>query len=104
MYTVEASAVLSPGRPLTDDEITDLIEAVIDDLDATTADPSVGTIREGDDVQVTVAVTVDGADPFAALATASAAMLAAFHAAGVAVGGVLEAGGLRSVVRPLQPV
>lgn len=95
--------MLSPGRYLADDEITDLIEAVVDDLDATTADPSVGTVREGDDVQVTVAVTVDGPDPFAALATASAAMLAAFHAAGVAVGGILEAGGLRSVVRPLQP-
>jgi hypothetical protein len=104
MYVVEASAVLSPGRHLTDDEITDLIEAVIDDLDTTTVDPSVSTVRDGDDVRVTVSVTVDGGDPFAALAGASEAMLAAFHAAGVAVEGAIAAGDLRSEVRPLQPV
>lgn len=104
MYTVEASAVLSPGRRLTDDEITDLVEAVIDDLDTTTVDPSVSTIRDGDDVRVAVSVAVDGGDQFAALARASEAMLGAFHAAGVAVDGTLAAGGLRSEVRPLQPV
>jgi hypothetical protein len=80
MYAVEASAVLSPGRYLTDDEITDLIEATIDDLDAATTDPSVGTVREGDDVRMTVSVTVEGSDPFAALARASEAMLAALQA------------------------
>jgi hypothetical protein len=104
MYTVEASAVLSPGRHLTDDEITDLIEAVIDDLDTTTTDPSVSTVRDGDDVRITVSVTVDDGDPFTALATASEAMLVAFHAAGVAVEGTLGAEGLRSEVRPLLPV
>jgi hypothetical protein len=36
MYMMEASVVLSPGRYLTDEEITDLIEAAIDDLDTTT--------------------------------------------------------------------
>jgi hypothetical protein len=102
MYTVEASAVLSPGRYLTDDEITDLIEAAIDDLDTTTVDPSVGTVREGDDVRVTVSVTVDSSDPFAALARASEAMLAALQAAGVAVEGTISAGDLRSEVRLLQ--
>jgi hypothetical protein len=103
MYTVVASAVLSPGRNLTDDEITDLIEAVIDDLDTTTVDPSVSTVRDGDDVRVTVSVNVDGGDPFAALASASEAMLAAFHAAGVAVEGSIAAGDLHSEVRLLQP-
>jgi hypothetical protein len=102
MYTVEASAVLSPGRYLTDDEITDLIEAAIDDLDTTTVDPSVGTVRDGDDVCMTVLVTVEGSDPFAALVTASEAMLAALHAAGVAVEGTISAGDLRSEVRLLQ--
>ena len=102
MYTVEASAVLSPGRRLTDEEITDLIEAVIDDLDTATADPSVGTVRDGDDVRVTVSVTVDSSEPFAALARASEAMLAAFHAAGVVVESTIATGDLRSEVRLLQ--
>jgi hypothetical protein len=69
----------------------------------TTVDPSVSTVRDGDDVRITVSVTVDGHDPFAALARGAEAMLAAFHAAGVAVEGIV-AGGLRSEVRPLQPV
>lgn len=94
--------MLSPGRYLTDDEITDLIEATIDDLDTTTADPSVGTVRDGDDVRLTVSVTVDGSDPFAALARASEAMLAALQAAGVAVEGTIFADDLRSEVRLLQ--
>jgi hypothetical protein len=98
MFTVEASAVLSPGRLLLDDEITDMIEAVIDDLDTTTADPSVSTARDGEDVRVTVSVTVDGSDPFTALATASEAMVEAFHTAGVVVDGSMAAGGLRSEV------
>ena len=104
MYTVEASAVLSPGRLLTDDEITDLVEAVIDDLDTTTTDPSVGTARDGNDVKVTVAVSVNADDQFAALARASEAMLGAFHAAGLVVHGSLAAGGLRSEVKPLLAV
>ena len=98
--------MLSPRRYLTDDEITDLIEAALDDLDTTTVDPSVGTVRDGDDVRVTVSVTVDGSDPFAALARASEAMLAALQAAlqaaGVAVEGTISAGDLRSAVRLLQ--
>lgn len=42
--------------------------------------PSVGTVREGDDVRMTVSVTVEGSEPFAALARASEAMLAALQA------------------------
>jgi len=41
MYTVEVSVPLRPGRCLTDDEITDLVEAIIDDLDTTSTDHSV---------------------------------------------------------------
>jgi len=104
MYTVEASAVLSPGRYLTEDEITDLIEAVIDDLDTTTTDPSVSTVRDEADVRVTISVAVDSHDQFAALATAAEAMLGAFRAAGVAVKGITTARELHSEVRPLQAV
>jgi hypothetical protein len=104
MYTVEASAVLSAGRYLAEDEVTDLVEALIDELDTTTIDPSVSTVRDDVDVRVTVSVTVEGRDQFAALATASEAMLGAFHAAGVAVEGIAAARDLHSEVRPLQAV
>jgi hypothetical protein len=104
MFTVEASAVLSPGRRLTEDEITDLVEAIIDDLDTTTVDPSVGTVRDGCDVRVTVSVSIEASDQFAALARASEAMVGAFHAAGLVVDGSLAAEGLRSEVRRLQAV
>ena len=91
--------MLSPGRYLTDDEISDLIEAAIDDLDTTAADPSVGTVRDGDDVHMTVSVAVEGSDPFAALARVSEAILAALYAAGVTVEGAISARDLRSEVR-----
>jgi hypothetical protein len=104
MYTVEASVVLSPGRYLAEEEITDLIEAVIDELDTTTIGPSVSTVRDDADVRVTVSVTVDSRDQFAALATASEAMLGAFHAAGLAAEGIIAARELHSEVRPLQAV
>ncbi len=101
MFTVEVSALLNPGRYLTEDEITDLIGAVIDDLDATTVDPSMSTARDGANVRVEVSVTVNGRDQFTALAAAAEAMLRAFHAAGVAVDGITAAD-LHSEVRPLQ--
>jgi hypothetical protein len=104
MYTVEASAVLSPGRYLAEEEITDLIEAVIDDLDTTTTDPSVSTVRDGADVRIAVSVTVDSGDQFTALATAAEAMVGAFCAAGVAAEGITAARDLHSEVRSLQAV
>ena len=104
MYTVEASAVLSPGRYLAEEEITDLIEAVIDDLDTRTTDPSVSTVRDGADVRIAVSVTVDSGDQFAALATAAEAMVGAFRAAGAAAEGITAARDLHSEVRSLQAV
>jgi hypothetical protein len=104
MYTVEVSVVLRSGHRLTDDEITDLVEIIIDDLDTATADPSVSTVRDGTDVRATLSVTVDSQDPFAALARGSEAMLAAFQAAGVAPEGTIAAGDLHSEVRPLLAV
>jgi hypothetical protein len=104
MYTVEVSVVLRSGHRLTDDEITDLVEAIIDDLDTVASDPSVSTVRDGDNVRATLSVTIDSHDPFAALARGSEAMLAAFQAAGVAPEGAIAAGDLHSEVRPLLAV
>lgn len=45
-------------RPLTDDEITDLIEKIVEDLDLMSVEPSVGTERVGEDVAMTIGVLV----------------------------------------------
>lgn len=107
MYKVEASAILSPGRLLSEDEVTDLIDVVIDalDMDANILDPSVSTAIDGDGVRITVSVNVDSQDQFTALATAANAMESAFTSAGVAkIEGMPGASDLRSEVRLLQAV
>jgi hypothetical protein len=107
VYKVEASAILSPGRLLSEDEVTDLIDVVIDalDMDANILDPSVSTAIDGDGVRITVSVNVDSQDQFTALATAANAMESAFTSAGVAkIEGMPGASDLRSEVRLLQAV
>lgn len=103
MFLVEIEAVVMMARRLTDDEITDLIEMVVDDLDQLPMEPSVGTERLGDEVRFTVGVTVDQEEEFDALAAALAAVKSAFHAAGVGTAGVGGPRELRSRVQPLQP-
>jgi hypothetical protein len=103
MFLVEIEVVLGMGRRLDDEEITDLIEAVVDDLDQLSVEPSVGTARLGDDVRFTVGVTVDQAEEFEALAAGVSAVKAAFHAAGIGTSGLGVPRNLRSRVEPLQP-
>lgn len=100
VFLVEIDVTLRSRRRLTDDEITDLIETVVDHLDGVATDPSVGTRREGDDVAVSVAVTIDQAQEFDALAAGVAATKEAFAAAGVGTAGVAEPHELRSRVLP----
>lgn len=102
MFVVEMVATLGAGRRLSDDEITDLIEAVVDDLDRLSLEPSVGTSRQGDDVDVTVAVTVSEAQELEALTLGVSAIKAAFHAAGIGTAGMIAPRDLRSRVLPLQ--
>jgi hypothetical protein len=73
---------------LTDDELTDLIAAVIDYLDSHVIDPSVSTIRGGAGVRVEVSVTIDTDDAWQAQALAAVAMRDAFDAAVPAVAGM----------------
>ena len=103
MFLVEIEVVLGTGRRLGDEEITALIEAVVDDLDRLPLEPSVGTCRVGDDVRFTVGVTVDQEEEFEALTAGVAAVKAAFHAAGVGTAGLVVPRDLRSRVVPLQP-
>jgi len=88
MLTIDAKALLDPPRPFTDDELTDLIAAVIDDLDARVLDPSVSTCRSDSGVLVEVSMTIDTDDPWKAQAAALAAMRDAFDAAVPAVAGM----------------
>jgi hypothetical protein len=85
MLTIDAKALLAPPRPFTDDELTELIAAVIDDLDARVIDPSVSTVRSDTGVYVEVSMTIDTDNPWVASATAAAAMRDAFDGAVPAV-------------------
>jgi hypothetical protein len=88
MLTIDAKALLAPPRSFTDDELTDLIAAVIDDLDACVIDPSVSTTRSDSGVLVEVSMTIDTDDLWKAQAAALAAMRDAFDAAVPAVAGM----------------
>lgn len=88
MLTIDARALLDPPRPFTDDELTELIAVVIDDLDTQVLDPSVSTYRSDAGVGVEVSMTIDTDDPWEAQAVALAAMRDAFDHAVPAVAGI----------------
>ena len=88
MLTIDARALLDPPRPFTDDELTELIAEVIDDLDTRVLDPSVSTYRSDAGVQIEVSMTIDTDDPWQAQAAALDALRAAFDAAVPAVAGM----------------
>lgn len=103
MFLVEIDATLASDHRLSDDEVTDLIEAVVDDLDRSPVEPSVGTRRIDDDVEFTVGVTVDQKEEFDALTFGVGVVKAAFHAAGIGTEQLIVPRDLRSRVVPLQP-
>ena len=87
MLTIDARAFLDLPRPFTDDELTELIGEVIDDLDERVLDPSVSTDRSDAGVQVEVSMTIDTDDPWEAQSVALTALRDAFDAAVPAVAG-----------------
>jgi hypothetical protein len=103
MFLVEIDATLASDHRLTDDEITDLIEGVVDDLDRLPVEPSVGTRRVDDEVVFNVVVTVDEEEEFGALAFGVGVIKAAFHASGIGTAQLIVPRELRSRVIPLQP-
>ncbi len=88
MFTIDAQAFLDLPRSFTDDELTDLIAAVVDDLDARVIDPSVSTYRSPSGLRVMLSMTIDTDDPWVAQATALTAMRDAFDAAVPAIAGM----------------
>jgi len=90
---VELDAVLTPERPLTDDEITDIIEAVIDELDTVGGeDPSISTTRTGSTVAFVIGVGVTAAGEWEAMDAAAVLIRQAFGAAAVDAEHLVPAG------------
>jgi hypothetical protein len=103
MFLVEVIATLACDQRLTDYEITDLIESVVDQLDEQALAPSVGTARVGDDVEIRVVVTMPDPVGWEALTQGLAAVRDAFRAADIGPVGVGTPRDLRSHLTPLQP-
>jgi len=81
MLTIDARAQLDLPRTFTDDELTDLVAAVIDDLDTRVLDPSVSTYRSDSGVSIEVSMTIDTDNPWKAQAAALNALREAFDSA-----------------------
>ena len=81
MLTIDARAQLDLPRTFTDDELTDLVAAVIDDLDTRVLDPSVSTYRSDSGVSIEVSMTIDTDNPWEAQAAALNALREAFDSA-----------------------
>ncbi|HVE46552.1 MAG TPA: hypothetical protein VNA57_07375 [Acidimicrobiales bacterium] len=101
MLLVEVNVTLVSDHRLTDDDITDLIEDLVDNLDHSPVEPSVGTRRIDDHVEFIVGVTVDQDEEFEALAFGVGIIKAAFQAAGMGAAQLVPHD-LRSRVLPLQ--
>ena len=87
----------STGAPLTDAEIDGFAAKLTGELDHLSVQPSVATRRVGDEVEVTIAVSVDAHDHFRALGTGAVVISAGLRALGIGGVGRSE---LRCRVRP----
>lgn len=104
MYAVGFEAVLSSERELSADDVTDLIEALVDDLDRTCGDADVSTNGVGSEVQVAIeVVVVDADDELDALTKGFSAIHAALHAAEVNTSHLMRATRVRPSVEFLSP-
>lgn len=102
MFLVEIEAMVASGHRLSDDEITGLVESVVDDLDRLPVEPSVATRRVDNDVRFTVGVTVDEVEEFDALTLSVGIIKAAFYTAAIGTAELVPHD-LRCRVMPLQP-
>ncbi|HEX7275762.1 MAG TPA: hypothetical protein VF244_00165 [Acidimicrobiales bacterium] len=98
MFVVEMVLRLgSNGSRLTDDEITDFIEMLVDSLDELEVTPSVGSRRVGDEVDLTIGVLLDEVDQFEALRQGAAIIRGALLA-------VIRSGAARQVMAHDDPL
>ena len=104
MYLVELDAqVDSEGEPFAPDAVTDLIERLVDALDAEGFEADVSTEVVGLTFKVVVGVPVDEPSEMQALHTAISGIASAFAAIGTEPTGILRMAGLSSSVRGLVP-
>lgn len=84
MFTMVTEATLTPAHRLTPDQVTDLIAVIIDELDASVADPDISTYASDDGtVRFTVTISVEGPDEYQARAHGAVALRDAFGKAGL---------------------
>lgn len=104
MYVVGFEALLRSERDLTAEDVTDLVEAIVDDLDRTCGDADVSANGVGSEVQVAIEVVVASADDeLDALTTGFSAIHAALHAAEVNTSHLMRATRVRPSVELLSP-
>jgi hypothetical protein len=99
---VEFDARLTPHERLSDEAITDIIEAVIDHLDELTVEPSVGTTRADKVVDFRVSLIVHATNEMAAVRVATRLIDDAFSRARIDASGLSGGISLRSTA--LAPV
>ena len=102
MTAFSLSVEVRSAVPLTAGNVTDLVEAVVDELDVCGYKPSVSAAGIGSVVVLTVAFDVHDTDDLIGVRDATAAVVSALHAAGVGGGGSLLAGAQTITTGQLQ--
>lgn len=85
MYTIGVEADLVSDRALTADDVTDLIEVLVEELDNLAIEPSVGTTGTGQTVRVRIELGIDAPDEMDALTRGFTAIQTAMRAASVKI-------------------
>lgn len=104
MFAVACEFIVAPERLLTDDEISDMIEGIVDALDDLQAEPSVGTRRAEQDLELVVSIIVQRDDELEAMRHGLDLIRTALRASGLGPEGVVTPHGLRSSVSQLAAV
>jgi multidrug efflux pump subunit AcrB len=103
MYTVGCSATLVASTPQDQDQVTDLIESIIDELDKLCDHPSVSTTCDGGtDIHVTIEVVVDKEDALDAIVEGMSCIRSALHTAHVGTAEMVVPTELVPTVRSLE--
>jgi hypothetical protein len=104
VFLVEMDVRIGSHDGFSNDAVTELIERVVDELDHLPVDPSVGTARVGEALDMTIGVVVDDPDEFSALRAGAATIAVTLETVlGAGISNLVADAGLRGSVRQLQP-
>lgn len=102
LFIIGVEVTLVSDEPLTDEQITGLIEAIVDDLDHLPGlEPSVGTTRSGENVVMEVQVMAED-DSWEAFDWAVATIRSSLHAAGIGTAGWVRPSHMQAGYRQLE--